>query len=152
MVSFKKLLLTTDLSTNAEAAVPYALDLARQFKSEVLLTYTFEDHYYYAPIVGTEPILIATEWYDSIRKQHKAKFEQYATVLMGTAQDVSIRPCFLMGIAVDRILELAKKENVDLIVISTHGRTGLQHLFYGSVAEKIVRLSPHPVLTVRPQA
>lgn len=55
------------------------------------------------------------------------------------------------GIAYKEIVRYARHEDIDLIVIATHGRTGLNHLMMGSVAEKVVRFSPVPVLTVKPQ-
>ena len=55
------------------------------------------------------------------------------------------------GYAYREIVRHAKEQNVDLIVVGTHGRTGLTHLFLGSVAEKVVRNAPCPVLTVRPE-
>jgi nucleotide-binding universal stress UspA family protein len=53
------------------------------------------------------------------------------------------------GIPFQEILDTAKKQQVDLIIMGTHGRTGLQHVLMGSVAEKVVRLAPCPVLVVR---
>jgi nucleotide-binding universal stress UspA family protein len=53
------------------------------------------------------------------------------------------------GVPFHEILETAKSQNVDLIVMGTHGRTGLEHIFLGSVAEKVVRLAPCPVLIAR---
>jgi universal stress protein A len=55
-----------------------------------------------------------------------------------------------MGVPAQRILETATAESVDLIVMAMHGRTGLGHLVLGSVAERVVRLAPCPVLTIRP--
>jgi nucleotide-binding universal stress UspA family protein len=64
-------------------------------------------------------------------------------------KDVKVRTLVGHGPAADEIVLIAKKENADLIVISTHGSTGLERLVFGSVAEKVVRLSECPVLTVR---
>jgi universal stress protein A len=57
-----------------------------------------------------------------------------------------------IGVPYQRILETAKAEPVDLIVRATHGRTGLSHLVLGSIAERVARLAPCPVLTIRPPA
>ena len=152
MVAFKKILLTTDLSSNAEAAVPYAFELARQHKGEVLLTHVFEDEHYYEPVADVNMIFINMDWFKSLHKQHEVLFEHYTAALHEKMNDVPLRKFFLKGNAVKQILELAKSEDVDVIVIATHGRTGLNHLIHGSVAEKIVRLSPQPVLTIRPNA
>jgi nucleotide-binding universal stress UspA family protein len=58
----------------------------------------------------------------------------------------------VVGIPYRKIVEVAEEEKSDLIVMTTHGRTGLSHLVMGSVAEKIVRTAPCPVLTIRPTA
>lgn len=151
MIEFKKILLTTDMSPNAEAAVPYAIELARKCDGEILVTHVFNDQHYLDPLVDVEMLFINMDWFKSLHKQHEVLFESYTAALREKAIGISVRPFFLLGNTAKRILELAKSESVDIIVISTHGRTGFDHLSHGSVAEKIVRLSPHPVLTIHPQ-
>jgi universal stress protein A len=63
---------------------------------------------------------------------------------------VDVTRLVTMGIPYQNIVEMATAESVDLIVMATHGRTGLGHLVLGSVAERVVRLAPCPVLTIRP--
>lgn len=63
-----------------------------------------------------------------------------------------IEPFIRYGVPHEQILRFAREKNIDLIVIATHGRTGLNHILMGSIAETIVRLSPVPVLTVKPSA
>jgi universal stress protein A len=58
----------------------------------------------------------------------------------------------VVGIPYRKIVEVAADEKLDLIVMATHGRTGFSHLFLGSVAEKVVRTAPCPVLTIRPSS
>jgi nucleotide-binding universal stress UspA family protein len=64
-------------------------------------------------------------------------------------KNVKVKPVVTYGDAANEILGIAEKENVDLIVIATHGRTGWHHLVFGSVAEKIIRHAKQPVLTIR---
>jgi universal stress protein A len=64
---------------------------------------------------------------------------------------VKVRQEVEIGVAHERIVEKAAKEGVDMIVMSTHGRTGLLHMLMGSVAEQVVRQAPCPVLSIRPQ-
>jgi len=66
--------------------------------------------------------------------------------------DLKARLAFRIGDPVDEIIRFAEAEQMDLIVMATHGRTGLQHVLMGSIAEKVVRVSPVPVLTVKPHA
>jgi len=60
-----------------------------------------------------------------------------------------VRQIVVLGGAADEIIRISGEEKVDLIVIATHGQTGWRHMVFGSVAEKVVRLAPCPVLTVR---
>ena len=60
-----------------------------------------------------------------------------------------VEPIILFGVPFVEIIKTAKDKNIDLIVIGTHGRTGLAHMLIGSVAEKIVRKAPCPVLTIK---
>jgi nucleotide-binding universal stress UspA family protein len=76
------------------------------------------------------------------------------TQLLPTAEDAKVEVItqVVTGTPYLKIIETAQKEKADLIVIATHGRTGLSHLVIGSVAERIVRLAPCPVLTIPPTA
>jgi len=65
------------------------------------------------------------------------------------ARDVAVEQVFVLGEVVPAVLAEAAKRHADVIVMGTHGRTGLAHLFMGSVAERVLRQSPVPVLTVR---
>jgi len=86
---------------------------------------------------------------------HYQALRQIADRLMGNLskrlarQGVRAHTVMLRGTPALRIIEEAKKRRADLIIMGTHGRTGLEHLLLGSVAERVVRLSPCPVLTVR---
>jgi nucleotide-binding universal stress UspA family protein len=60
-----------------------------------------------------------------------------------------VHPIVAYGSPADEIVRIANEENIDLIVIATHGRTGWRHLVSGSVTEKVVRIASHPVLTIR---
>ena len=148
-ITFKKIVLTTDLSENAEAAAPYAVELARRQGGTIYLVHVFEDAPYYLGVsdgfVGYDP----AAWI-------KASFEERDQRLAVSAKELAkkeglqVIPCLRQGNAVKEILALLEEQRTDCVVISTHGRTGLSHLFLGSVAERLVRLSPCPVLTVRP--
>ena len=151
MITFKKILLTTDFSKNAEAAIPYALDLARQYKGEIYLTYVCESQHYFAPDVGVFPNISDASWIKSAVEHHIKYLDQCAEILRSQNKDVPIQAKFLEGNPVKELLEYAEKVKVDLVVIATHGRTGLSHMLHGSVAERIIRHSTRPVLSVRPQ-
>lgn len=83
------------------------------------------------------------------RRRHLAKFlsEQFADLISG----LSIRQEVHVGVPFKKILEKANEEAVDMIVMSTHGRSGVLHLFIGSVTQQVVRRASCPVLSIRPQ-
>jgi nucleotide-binding universal stress UspA family protein len=94
----------------------------------------------FAPALDAEPTRAAMEQeLTALREKTKARWAKVTSVLE-------------VGDVYDVILEVAKAQRCDLIVLGTHGRRGLSHALLGSVAEKVVRLSPIPVLTVRPGA
>ena len=141
------LLIATDFSEAAEAAEAQGLDLARRLGTEVVYVH-----------VGTEPSLYGESPFGMVRVQ--AVFEaqrQWATaqledrVQRAGAGGVTARYVLPAGVAYQEIVKAAEKERADVVVIGTHGRTGLERVFLGSVAERVVRLAPCPVLTVRPR-
>lgn len=147
MYTFKHILLPTDLSPNSEAAVPFAVALAKQSGATIHLFHAFEDEAGKALASG---ILIgASAWLASVHKQREQKLRDFATNL-ATRTELDITHTCVHGHPAVEAVKFAAKIHADLIVISTHGRTGIPHLFLGSIAERILRLSPVPVLTVRP--
>jgi nucleotide-binding universal stress UspA family protein len=87
---------------------------------------------------------------DDLERQASKELAQILPEAQGSGVDVARR--VVVGIPYRKIVEVAEEEKADLIVMTTHGRTGLSHLVMGSVAEKIVRTAPCPVLTIRPTA
>jgi universal stress protein A len=152
-MQFKNILLTTDLSDNSAAATPYAVELARQFGGQINLVHVFEDTSLLA--VTSEDAFAAatasqTGWLTLARQQRELALRALAES-MAVAEKLEVTPIFRQGPAATEIVDAAKQINADCIIISTHGRTGLSHLLFGSVAERVVRLSECPVLTVRPK-
>jgi nucleotide-binding universal stress UspA family protein len=139
-----RILVPTDFSTHADAAFRYALDLARTFQASVHLVNVVEDplaagvwssELYTAEIAGLQMNLV-----------RDAEQRLRASV---PADAGTITTEVRTGRVAKQILEVATERGVDLIVLGTHGRTGLAHVVMGSVAEKVVRLAPCPVLTLR---
>ena len=150
MVSFKKIVVTTDLSENADAALPYALELARKWGGELRLVHVLEDVVYYANPAAAEG-MVPVEWMVANRKDREAQLRQRAENL-AKKENVTVKDVLLQGHAANAIVDYVKTEKADCVVIATHGRTGLTHFLFGSVAERVLRLSPAPVLSVRPAA
>jgi nucleotide-binding universal stress UspA family protein len=142
-MTITRILVPTDFSAHADAAFRYALDLARRFDASVRLITVVEDllaagvwssEIYTADVAGLQ-INIVRDTEERLRR----------SVPSGATVTTEVR----VGNAARQILEVAKEHGADLIVLGTHGRTGLAHVLMGSVAEKIVRLAPCPVLTLR---
>jgi nucleotide-binding universal stress UspA family protein len=121
----------------------YAEGLAGQFGSEVTLLHVIEQVVY--PGDWMNPPMLATDY---LTEQREAVVKKLAAL---TAEGhANCRQAVVVGRAWQEVVTFAQEQQSDLIVIATHGYTGLKHALLGSVAEKIVRHAPCPVLTVRP--
>ena len=149
MIQLKKILVPTDFSDFSKPALDYGCALVARFESELHLVHAVQDPAVYAP----EPSMLAAE---SVA-QHAEELEAFATQelakLPGDDWDNGkpIVRATRHGSPFFEILQYAKDNDIDLIVIGTHGRTGLKHVLLGSVAERVVRKAACPVLTVRPE-
>lgn len=145
MAPFRKILVPTDFSKHSAHAIDTAADLSRRYEAPVTLAYVFEPVTYALPeghIMQSPPQL----------EEMRSAFEQRlveATAEARAAGALDVQSKLLTGPVANEIVDLALQDQFDLIVMGTHGRTGLRHLVLGSVAEKVVRTAPCAVLTVR---
>lgn len=147
-MSFKNLVLTTDLSENAKAATPYAVELAKKFGGSISLVSVFEEPTLAASL--SDGLLIGiSDWVREAHDQQAKALNEMAETISST-EKVKVVATLLRGNPAAKVIEFAKNHEADCIVIATHGRTGLSHALHGSVAERIVRMSFCPVLSVRP--
>ena len=140
-----KILVPTDFSECAVAAQGTAIDLARNFGGEIVLLHGLVE----TPLFG-EGLLSGPRVqrvYDAQRKWAEAALEARTADLQGHGIKGSWRAT--AGVPFEEIVNIAAEERADMIVIGTHGRTGLNRVLLGSVAERVIRLAPCPVLTVR---
>lgn len=143
----QRILLPTDFSKLSAAATNYACELAAQYDAELHLLHTLETHTSSAPAFEMG---LALPTY--ISESKAAAEKSLAGVL--DPQWIAGRKVIqsvVEGSPKVEIIRYARNQNIDLIVLSTHGRTGLSHVLMGSVAENVVRTAPCPVLTVRPE-
>ena len=146
MIDMKNILLPTDFSEPALAATSFALEFARRFGATLHLLHVIEDPVLYLPMFESYPL------------PSREEFEKYAQERLANwihpddARGIEIQLSWLHGKPFVEILKAAKLRQADLIVLGTHGRGMAAHLLVGSVAEKVVRKAPCPVLTVRPEA
>ena len=150
MKTFKKILLTTDLSGNSEAAFPYAAELAKRFQGEIYLIHVFVESMYFPP-TGLD-ITPPPDWNEWVLESLKADEEKLKTLTASLQKttEVPIHSMLLDGNTSREIIKFATEKEMDCIVIATHGRSGLSHMLFGSVAENVFRQAPCPVMTVRP--
>ena len=147
-VSIRRILFPTDFSEPARKAQKYAMALADVFGAELHLLHVVPFAVMPFPDSSTEWALPA----DDLKSQVAAA-EQHLAKELGPdwPEERHTVHSAVVGFAVDEIVKYAHNHEIGMIVIGTHGRTGLSHLLLGSVAEKLVRLATCPVLTVHPQ-
>jgi nucleotide-binding universal stress UspA family protein len=154
MLQINNVLATTDLSDCGEAAIPFAVALARQHDATLHLAFVEEvQPVYFAgePVFGMSgpPAMPQLEWVAAARKEHQLRLKDIADRLTQTEQ-LKVITHFKDGSPARRILETAGEIHADCLVMSTHGRSGLSRLVFGSVTENVLRHSPCPVLCVKP--
>lgn len=147
MIALNQILLPTDFSPQAEVARSWACQLCEQFKAELHLLHVLESHPGATPAfgMGLAPPQSVKESIPLIRKI----LDDYIDSEWKSKNQVAIS--IRDGAAFVEIVRYARDSDIDLIVLSTHGRTGIPHMMMGSVAERVVRSAPCPVLTVRPE-
>lgn len=148
--TFKRILVPTDFSAHSDAAVRYAVVLARQFGSSLFLLHVLDDAYAAGPWESEFGIPETP----GLRDRLKREAEQRLTACL-TAADrdrFNVTTEVVTGRPAQSIVDFARDNATDLIVMGTHGRSGVAHLLMGSVAERVVRSAPCPVLTVRADA
>ena len=143
---FRKILVPTDFSETAETALSYAVQLARQFGGELHVMHVCEDPMQLAawpvlssgsaPEVGEEAAALRAELKNLLRAADPVPGKAEVHVIVGQPTGLAIS-------------QYAAEHEFDLIVMGTHGRGALAHILMGSVAEKVVRSAPCPVLTIR---
>jgi len=145
MKEFRTILLATDFSENSVFAFQYAYSLAQKFNSRLLIIHVINEPVdlrgFYVPHISFEKLEEeieegAQKMMEKFCRTHIRDFDNYETFIVP-------------GIPYDEIIKKGVETSADLIVMGTHGRTGLDHVLFGSTAEKVVRKSPMPVLTIR---
>jgi nucleotide-binding universal stress UspA family protein len=146
VIEIKTILAPTDFSPHAEQAVRYACRLAERLGSGLHLLHVLSDIVPAGPDPMLAPVL-PPEFYQESENQSLATLEKTLDPSWGCPSTVAT--AIRWGDPVEEIVSYASANAIELIVIATHGRTGLSHVLLGSVAERIVREAPCPVLTIR---
>lgn len=139
---YERILVPTDGSENSEDAVAHAVDIAGQYGAEIHALYVINT----GAVASPEPAF--REEFIATGREH-GEHAVSAVEAAAAAADVPVATAVIQGTPYEEILDYADEHGIDLIVMGTHGRTGLRHFLLGSVAERVIRHAPVPVLLVR---
>ena len=146
-MEFKTILFATDFSEGSDFAFQAALSLVQKYEGKLIVIHIINEPVdlrgFYVPHISFDKLEEeieqgAEKLMEKFCRTHVKEFSNYETYV-------------LPGIPYDEIIKKAEEFETDLIVMGTHGRTGLDHVLFGSTAEKVVRKSPIPVMTIRIQ-
>jgi len=145
MKPFEKILVAIDFSENSDYAFNYALELSKQFNGELTVMHVINEPVdlrgFYVPHISFEQLE------KEIEEGAAKMMEKFCTEQLGGFSNY--KTAIVSGIPYEEIIRKAKETGSSLIVMGTHGRTGLDHLIFGSTAERVVRSASCPVLTIR---
>lgn len=141
----RTILFPTDFSQGARAAMDYALSLAQDYEAKLILLYVIQDisiAEWYIP-----SSISAADLIEDMQKSAEREMDKWSAE--AETKVPAVERMVRRGVPFVEIIGTAKEKQADMVVIGTHGRTGIDHMLFGSTAEKVVRKSPCPVLTVR---
>ncbi len=147
MTDFKNILFATDFSESSDYSLKYALAMAKKFNAQLTIIHVINEPVdlrgFYVPHISFEKLE------EEIEEGAQKMMEKFCRTQI---KDYDKYETFIVpGIPYDEIIKKALEVSADLIVMGTHGRTGLDHVLFGSTAEKVVRKSKVPVMTIRIQ-
>lgn len=145
MINIKKVLFSTDFSENSNYASSYAVDLAQKFGARLYILHVIHE------LIDTTGFYVPNISLDQLQKDlEKGAEEMMEKFCRERLGDFKEYECInVIGLPHLEILNMAKEKGMDMIVMGTHGRTGIDRVLFGSTAEKVVKKAPCPVLTVR---
>jgi len=146
MKEFKKILFPVDLSESSEKIAPYVQALAEKFHSKIHLLFVARVFTHFTSVYVPQSSInqIGKEIFDGAEKKLHEFLDHHFKDYSDTKTQV------IAGDAAEEILNYIQSQGIDLIIMGTHGRKGLDKIFFGSVAERVVKTSPVPVLVVNP--
>ncbi len=149
MITFKLILCPIDFSTTSYHALDTAIELATKLEAKIKLVHIYQYPVFSMPeadLVSPVNLTLQDGYEEHMQKQLEDVCDKYSN------DHISIESEIVEGVPYIEIVQTAKKINADLIIMGTHGRTGLSHMLMGSVAERVVRSSTIPVMSVPDKA
>jgi universal stress protein A len=149
MFAPKKILVPTDFSDYADNALKNAIDIAKKYKSKIFLFHVIDDRFQFCEIdYCLDSEMIQKIYKDSLSNAN-TKMKQEVRKVLDSHSDIEIVFETRRGIPYEEILEEQQKNGIDLIVISSHGKTGILKNLLGNIVEKVIKGAKCPVLLVR---
>ncbi len=143
VIAIKTILAPTDLSENSEHALKYAKLLKEKFEAKLYIYHCITD---IQSAIGYVPSIPSSQIINSMREEALKEIEHFRNRYdLNENTEVVVE----VGNAARKIVDFADKNNIDIIVMGAHGKTGLERFMFGSVTEKVMRLSSKPVLEVK---
>lgn len=144
MIKLKKILCPIDFSACSIHALSYAIDLSIKNKASLYLIYVMETHVNDArDILKQIDLLLDDTQIDNL------KIRLISLIPDNIQKSITIETIVVKGIPYVEIIKTSKDKQIDLIVMGTHGRTGLEHILIGSVAQRVIQKAPCPVFSIR---
>ncbi|MBL7014457.1 MAG: universal stress protein [Candidatus Marinimicrobia bacterium] len=140
----KSFLITTDFSESARFAYKHAIDLCKTYDGYLTLLHVINP-----VVVPPAYLMVTSETLVSKEKEKNVQKLINEEITNFFPKELNVDPIIATGVPFVEIISYARKNVIDMIIIATHGFTGLNHILFGSTAERVVRKSPCPVLTVR---
>jgi len=146
MIKFKRILFPTDFSPSAQHALDYAISLALEYESTIILAHVIEDISFNSSFTLSS-FPTSLEYHHGM--QERAKEELARVLSPQLKRQINVEEAVVRGRPFVEIIRVAKEKGADLIVMATHSQTGIRHSHLGSTAERVVRKAPCPVMVIR---
>jgi nucleotide-binding universal stress UspA family protein len=144
MTKLENILVPTDLDENSNHALAYGRELAATYGATLHLFHVVESIWSGSLTVADFPGQM-----DNYYQQYRQASETGLKNMAKKIKEVEVKTALIEGTPHTEIVRYAREHKIDLIVLATHGRTGLSHMLIGSVAEKVVQMAPCPVITIK---
>jgi nucleotide-binding universal stress UspA family protein len=146
MIEIKKILFPLDLTENSSKILPYVLSVSEKYNSQIYLLHVVQDLNKWGKLYVPHPSM--DKFQDEAIKNAKKAMDKICESQLQSCPNFQKR--VVSGDTVDEILKIIEPESIDLLIMGTHGRKGLEHVIFGSVAENVIKKSPVPVLSINP--